>query len=348
MEPCPKRRRISRGGDGHNIRRRQKRGDTGAASAGIRSRNEDNGNEQRIQQPGKNPSLEQLPHRPAYAPRRSNRGHKEEKLPSTEAQENEPRDQSMGSKPTTIAVVTAVESVIQVVVDSGSTFLAQLTIPATASVISLDNYGSVTLPSIATSSPIHTDAIPSALPSAQPTSFDQATHTSQQQYPNSPLATGSSNQQPSQNPFSISMDRSSSQMVLITPPSTPLPPSSPTSLALSTTSSYFSASAPASASISSAQALPNSPSPTTTQLMPGSAEGAPNNFTPSIMQSSSTQNQLTEASSYFTQVQTTPGITANPSEPSVASPSIIPSFNSALGNLSSTGKLYHLKTANRS
>ena len=161
-------------------------------------------------------------------------------------------------------MTTAVESVVRVIIDNPSgTAVGDVLVPAQSSVFTFDGYGSVTLPSN-TGSPTSPPQPPARFESAsasttpgppqsevpQPTQQPTPMVTDQSSsHPSGASTTNvstSTNSQANQSPMTINVAGSSSQVVLASPPATPVP-SSPSSSILSTsasstgsTTSYFS------------------------------------------------------------------------------------------------------------
>lgn len=130
------------------------------------------------------------------------------------------------------AAMESAASVVQIIVDSGSSLTSKLTLQVAPAITSVPNYGPVTIPANPTILTVEATTTPS--PSAQSASSLSA----QSQTGSSTVAaTGSS----------AGSLRSSSQVVLSSPPSTPLPSGSSMVLpsTTSTESSYFTSSAAA-------------------------------------------------------------------------------------------------------
>ena len=117
-------------------------------------------------------------------------------------------------------VQTVVSSIVDIVLDDGTSMVAQVTLPSVPTVptvVSFPSYGPLTVPAFPTYPPETVPTVP-----AYPFPSSAA-----------PSATASS-------PMSIHLPGASSQSVLSSPPSTPLPPGSAMSLpSMSVTSSYF-------------------------------------------------------------------------------------------------------------
>lgn len=171
-------------------------------------------------------------------------------------------------------IATAVESVVRVIIDnpSGSS-IGDVLVPAQSSVFTFDGFGPVTLPHNA-GSPTSSTQPPARFasqsayitpgPQSQaPQSTQQSAPTSADQSPSRPSeappasVSALTNSPTSQSPMTISVPGSSSQVVLSSPPTTPVPSSPSTSLSSTSatntgsTTSYFSLSSSTSASTSS-------------------------------------------------------------------------------------------------
>lgn len=179
-------------------------------------------------------------------------------------------------------VTTAVKSVIRVIIDNpAGTAIGDVLVPAQSSVFTFDGYGSVTLPSNA-GSPTSPPGPPARFASQSayttPGPQSEAPQPTQEPSPNpadqsssrpseAPPASlpASTNSPASQSPMTINVSGSSSQVVLSSPPATPVPSSSSSSLsyisATSTgsTASYFSLPSSASSASTSSQTsdIPN-------------------------------------------------------------------------------------------
>ena len=167
---------------------------------------------------------------------------------------------------------TVVSSVVQVLVNDGSgAEVTELLVPVKTKVISLAGFAPITLgnnPQPNASSP---STLYETASSTNPAASSNAAQTAQVQASRTPSNTASSSSPASSSPTSIGGAESQSQVILSSPPSTPLP-SSPSSSSLSSTGSYFSSSS-ASASASSSPQSPIAPQTTTGQLSPGFSIG---------------------------------------------------------------------------
>ena len=181
------------------------------------------------------------------------------------------------------SVTTAVESVVRVIIDNPSgTAIGDVLVPAQSSVFAFDGYGSVTLPSStgsSTTAPQPPTRFESPSSAITPGSQSQAPQSTQQLAPTStdqsaarPSGTPpanvsvSTNSQASQSPMTINVPGSSSQVVLSSPPTTPVPSSLSSSTSSTSASgtespiSYFTLSTSASSASTPFQ-TPATPSP---------------------------------------------------------------------------------------
>lgn len=197
---------------------------------------------------------------------------------------------------------TVVASVVQVVVNDGSgSEVTQLLVPASSKVVSVQGFAPITLgkaPPAASEAPLAASARnsyhqqPSATQGAAPNAISTDTTALA-----SPSAASSPNSQPTSggvygNPNSLSINvPGSSQVVLSSPPSTPLPSSPASTSSSSAPGSYFSSSAPGSSAQSSSAS--NAPAPSasasnTAQPSPASQiSNSPTVSAPSISNSTS-------------------------------------------------------------
>ena len=141
------------------------------------------------------------------------------------------------------AIATA--SIVDVIIDAGSSAIAQLTIPNVPTTLSLPNVGPFTFAGIPTSQASSLQASPTSVPSP-PTANAASSQATKTESAISASTEGSSVvpevpvPAPNQSSLSLSIPGSSSQVVLSSPPSTPLPSGSPTSSLSLSSSSYFS------------------------------------------------------------------------------------------------------------
>ncbi len=194
-------------------------------------------------------------------------------------------------------ITTAVESVVRVIIDNPSgTAIGDVLVPAQSSVFTFDGYGSVTLPPNAGSptsppqpparfasqsaytTPGPQSQAPQSTQQSAPTSADQSSSRPSEAPPAS--VSTSTNSPASQSPMTISVPGSSSQVVLSSPPTTPVPLSPSTSLSSTSatntgsTTSYFSLSSSASASTSSQTSdIPNPNQTPTNPPVPAPTSG---------------------------------------------------------------------------
>lgn len=154
--------------------------------------------------------------------------------------------QNAGSaeEPVVQPVQTAVASFVNVVLESGGTSVGDVLVPAAFSVFNVDGYGPVTLnrnpPPNATPTPPSENPTSTSHPHRHSHAPQQTPQPSPKEPPQvSPSAAASQNAPPQQNPMTIQVPGSSSQVILSSPP-TPLPPSPPNSSSTATVSeSYF-------------------------------------------------------------------------------------------------------------
>ena len=192
---------------------------------------------------------------------------------------------------------TVVASVIQVVVDNGAgSEVTQLLVPVSSKVVSVQGFAPITLGG----APAAASEAPSGAASPQNSRNHQppATHSTEpNSYPNSypvrtTAVTPSRTDNPSasqstaggasasSNPLSISVPGSESQVVLSSPPSTPLPSSAASTTPSSSTGSYFSSSA----------SSPSTPSPLDSSKSASSVSASSTAQTSTAAQTSNAHN----------------------------------------------------------
>ncbi|KAL9581689.1 MAG: hypothetical protein Q9212_003746 [Teloschistes hypoglaucus] len=236
------------------------------------------------------------------------------------------QDTGSEAEPEVQPVTTAVASFVNVVLESGGTSVGNVLVPAASSVFDLDGYGPVTINKNPASSPT---------PSSNPHRHSHAP----QQTPQPAPSTARSQPTPlQQNPMSIQVPGSSSQVIISAPP-TPLPPNPSESSSTSTTASesYFSslsAQTTSSSQTSSSGTLPSQtktiPSPSLTVPNGGSAT-TKGNFSTSLVTSSQTISGSTRVTTF--PVLITPTANSNSTALSSSSSSFFGGFSTASNSL---------------